>query len=130
MMAGRYRLDSLIGEGGFGRVYRGFDTWLERPVAVKVPRVDRPVTVPEVDLCRLEARKVARLKHPNIVAVHDVGQDEGTCFIVSEWIDGVDLASPDQEGPARIPRVRPDRGRGRRSPAHAHRMGFVHRAIR
>src|SRR5262249_15233121 len=51
MMAGRYRLDSLIGEGGFGRVYRGFDTWLERPVAVKVPRVDRPFTIPEVDLC-------------------------------------------------------------------------------
>ncbi len=130
MMAGRYRLDSLIGEGGFGRVYRGFDTWLERPVAVKVPRVDRPVTIPEVDLCRLEARKVARLKHPNIVAVHDVGQDDGTCFIVSEWIDGVDLAS----------RIKGDRPSFRESArivaevaealAHAHRMGFVHRDIK
>ena len=45
MMTGRYRLDSFMGEGGFGRVYQGFDTWLERPVAVKVPKVDRPVTV-------------------------------------------------------------------------------------
>jgi eukaryotic-like serine/threonine-protein kinase len=130
MMAGRYRLDALIGEGGFGRVYRGFDTWLERPVAVKVPRVDRPVTIPEVDLCRLEARKVARLRHPNIVAVHDVGQDDGTCFIVSEWIDGVDLA-------ARIEGDRPSSRESARIVAevaealgHAHRMGFVHRDIK
>src|SRR4051794_30327676 len=130
MMAGRYRLDSLIGEGGFGRVYRGFDTWLERPVAVKVPRVDRPVTIPEVDLCRLEARKVARLRHPNIVAVHDVGQDGGTCFIVSEWIDGVDLAT-------RIRRDRPSHPESARIAAevaealgHAHRAGYVHRDIK
>jgi serine/threonine protein kinase len=130
VMAGRYRLDSLIGEGGFGRVYRGFDTWLERPVAVKVPRVDRPVTTPELDLCRLEARKVARLRHPNIVAVHDVGQDEGTCFIVSEWIDGVDLAT-------RLKRDRPTFPESARIVAevaealgYAHRAGYVHRDIK
>src|SRR3954447_22915497 len=57
LLADRYRLDDLVGEGGFGRVYRAFDTWLERVVAVKVPRVDRPVTGGEVDQCRLEARK-------------------------------------------------------------------------
>jgi serine/threonine protein kinase len=130
MMAGRYRLDSLIGAGGFGRVYRGYDTWLERPVAVKVPRVDRSVTTPEVDLCRLEARKVARLRHPNIVAVHDVGQDGGTCFIVSEWIDGEDLAT-------RIKRDRPSARKSARIVAevaealgHAHRGGYVHLDIK
>jgi serine/threonine protein kinase len=129
-LAGRYRLDTLIGEGGFGRVYRGFDTWLERPVAVKVPRVDRAVTTPEVDLCRLEARKVARLRHPNIVAVHDVGQDSGTCFIVSEWIDGLDLAT-------RIERNRPTHRESARIVAevaealgHAHRAGYIHRDIK
>jgi eukaryotic-like serine/threonine-protein kinase len=130
MVAGRYRLDALIGEGGFGRVYRAFDTWLERPVAVKVPRVDRPVTLPEVDLCRLEARKVARLRHPNIVAVHDVGQDGGSCFIVSEWIEGVDLAT-------RIKAGRPGYRESARIAAEiaealgqAHRMGYVHRDIK
>ena len=59
MLADRYRLDVFEGEGGFGRVYKAFDTWLERPVAVKIPRVDRPVTGGEIDQCRIEARKVA-----------------------------------------------------------------------
>jgi serine/threonine protein kinase len=130
MMAGRYRLDALIGEGGFGRVYRSFDTWLERPVALKIPRVDRSVTGNEVDLCRLEARKVARLRHPNIVPVHDVGRDGETCFIVSEWIDGENLAVWIQRQPlsaregARI--VAEIAG----ALAHAHQRGFVHRDIK
>jgi serine/threonine protein kinase len=130
MMAERYRIDALIGEGGFGRVYRGYDTWLERPVAVKVPRVDRPVTGAEVDQCRLEGRKVARLRHPNIVPVHDVGREGTTCFIVSEWIDGEDLA-------ARIRDNRPAHQEAVRIVAevadaldHAHRAGFVHRDIK
>jgi serine/threonine protein kinase len=130
MMAGRYRLDSLSGEGGFGRVYHGFDTWLERPVALKIPKVVRSVTGNEIDLCRLEARKVARLRHPNIVPVHDVGRDGETCFIVSEWIDGENLA-------VRIQGERPSAREGARivaeiagALAHAHQHGFVHRDIK
>jgi serine/threonine protein kinase len=130
LLAGRYRLDALIGEGGFGRVYRGFDTWLERPVAVKVPRVDRAVTAGEVDLCRVEARKVARLRHPNIVPVHDVGREGSTCFIVGEWVEGVNLA-------ARIKTDRPDHRESARIVAeiaealqHAHAQGFVHRDVK
>jgi serine/threonine protein kinase len=130
MIGDRYRLDALIGEGGFGRVYRAFDAWLERPVAVKVPRVDRPVTGGEVDQCRIEARKVARLRHPNIVPVHDVGRDGSNCFIVGEWIEGTNLAV----------RIRTDRPGHRESArivaeiadalAHAHAAGFVHRDLK
>jgi serine/threonine protein kinase len=130
VLADRYRLDALIGEGGFGRVYRGFDTWLERPVAVKVPRVDRPVTGGEVDQCRREARNVARLRHPNIVPVHDVGREGSTCFIVGEWIEGTNLAT-------RIKTDRPGHRESARIVAevagalhHAHAQGYVHRDIK
>jgi eukaryotic-like serine/threonine-protein kinase len=130
LLADRYRLDALVGAGGFGRVYRGFDTWLERTVAVKVPRVDRPVTEGEVDQCRIEARKVARLRHPHIVPVHDVGREGATCFIVGEWVEGTNLATRIGEG-------RPDYREAARIVAevadalgHAHASGFVHRDIK
>jgi serine/threonine protein kinase len=129
-LADRYRLDTLIGVGGFGRVYKGFDTWLDRPVAVKVPKADRPVSVEEVDQCRIEAKKVARLRHPNIVPVHDVGKDGGSCFIVSEWIEGEDLANrikggrlPYQQAVQVVAEVADALG-------HAHARGYVHRDIK
>ena len=129
-LADRYRLDALIGIGGFGRVYRGFDTRLDRPVAVKIPKVDRPVGVEEVDQCRMEAKKVARLRHPNIVPVHDVGRDGGSCFIVSEWIEGENLASRIRDG--RLPHRQSARVVAEVADAlgHAHAHGYVHRDIK
>jgi eukaryotic-like serine/threonine-protein kinase len=130
LLADRYRLELLIGQGGFGLVYKAFDTWLERPVAVKIPRVDRPVTGGEVDQCRIEARKVARLWHPNIVPVHDVGRDGSNCFIVCEWVEGPNLAvfikerRPDHREAARIVAEIAD------ALVHAHAAGFVHRDIK
>ncbi len=88
-LAGRYRLDELIAEGGFAEVYRAYDTQLQRTVAVKLPKRGR---LESTDSFLAEARRVARLKHDNIVPVHDVGLEGDTCFIVTEYIEGGSLA--------------------------------------
>lgn len=87
-LAERYRLDDLIAEGGFAQVWRAYDLELQRNVAVKMPK---PSRLDSADAFMAEARRVARLKHPGIVPVHDVGRDAGTCFIVSEFVEGGNL---------------------------------------
>jgi serine/threonine protein kinase/serine phosphatase RsbU (regulator of sigma subunit) len=86
---GRYDIRGILGRGGFGAVYRGYDAQLDRHVAVKVP-VLKPTKDREGWFLR-EARQLAQLKHPGIVTVHDVGVHNGVCFIVSEFLDGPDL---------------------------------------
>ncbi len=87
----RYRIESLIAQGGFGRVYKAFDPELERHVAVKVPSRTGESNG-QVESLVEEARRVAKLRHPGIVSVHDVGKDDGSYFIVSELINGSSLA--------------------------------------
>jgi len=87
-LIGRYRLDNLIAEGGFAQVWRGYDLELHRAVAVKLPK---PSRLDSTEAFLAEARRVARLKHPGIVPVHDVGRADGTCFIVSEFVEGGSL---------------------------------------
>jgi tetratricopeptide (TPR) repeat protein len=87
---GRYRLVQQIGAGGFGLVFRGWDPELQREVAIKVPRADR---TDEANFLT-EGRAVARLRHPGIVQVFDVGTTEsGDCYLVSEFIEGESLES-------------------------------------
>ncbi len=88
---GRYRLDELVGTGGFGQVWRGYDPELQRVVAIKIPRFER-LSPHQTDAFVEEARKVAQLKHPGIVPVHDVGRNGEYCFIVSDFVEGSNLA--------------------------------------
>lgn len=91
-LIGRYRIERILGKGGFGIVYLAHDDQLQRHVAIKVPHptlVDRPE---DAEAYLKEARTVANLDHPNIVPVHDVGSsDQFPCFVVSKYIDGIDL---------------------------------------
>ncbi|TWT64344.1 protein kinase domain-containing protein [Rubinisphaera italica] len=87
VLADRYRLDSLLGSGGYGQVYKGQDLKLQRPVAVKIGHHRT-----SCDLLLDEARRVARLKHPGIVAVHDCGEHDGRMFLVFELVEGQSLA--------------------------------------
>ena len=89
---GRYRVSRVLGEGGFGRVYLARDDQLERLVAIKVPRAERVATPDEVADYLAEARTLAKLDHPQIVPVYDVGRtNDGLCFVVSKYIEGSDL---------------------------------------
>jgi serine/threonine protein kinase/formylglycine-generating enzyme required for sulfatase activity len=128
---GRYRIRSVLGEGGFARVYLAFDEQLERLVAVKVPH-RRLVPGPEAAESYLaEARAAAQLDHPNIVPVYDVGSaPDCPCFIVSKFIEGRTLAE-------RIKEQWPTFAEAERLIAtvaealhHAHQRGVVHRDVK
>src|ERR1019366_1082797 len=89
---GRYRVQKILGKGGFGLVYLAHDDQLDRLVAIKVAHA-RLLSRPEdAEAYLTEARTVASLDHPNIVPVYDVGSTEQfPCFVVSKYIDGTDL---------------------------------------
>jgi predicted ATPase/class 3 adenylate cyclase/predicted Ser/Thr protein kinase len=89
---GRYRVESILGQGSFGIVYLAHDEQLDRHVAVKVPHA-KLVSQPEDAAAYLdEARIVASLDHPHIVPVYDVGSDaQFPCFLISKYIEGANL---------------------------------------
>src|SRR5437016_2359285 len=90
---GRYRIERVLGEGGFGRVYLAHDDQLDRAVAIKVPRQNRFFRQTEAEAYLAEARLVAGLDHSGIVPVHDVGTTtDGRCYVVSKLVEGRDLA--------------------------------------
>jgi serine/threonine protein kinase len=88
---GRYQVRHALGAGGFGTVYLGHDSQLDRPVAIKVLQTRSGLSQAEAGRFLQEARRLARLRHPGIVAVHDVGEHEGRIYLVSDYLDGPDL---------------------------------------
>lgn len=92
LLGGRYRLRNQIARGGMTDVFLGQDTLLSRPVAIKRLFPEFATDPSFVERFRREATAAANLNHPNIVAVYDWGSDEGTYFIVMEYIEGQSLA--------------------------------------
>jgi eukaryotic-like serine/threonine-protein kinase len=131
VLSGRYRLESKLGSGGMSTVYLARDGTLERWVAVKVMHREISDQPDQLERFRREARAVAQLSHPNVVAVIDAGEDGGHPYIVFEFVDGETLKQ-------RIERVGPlpvdeatayaiEIGRGLAA-AHARRL--VHRDVK
>jgi serine/threonine protein kinase len=130
ILSDRYRLDSVLGEGGFAVVWRGFDLELQRSVAIKIPKPSRWFSPEQLARVLAEARRLARLRHPGIAAVHDVVHQGSTCFIVSDLIEGENLAE-------RLRKSRPSPNKSARIVAdlaeilnYAHHEGFVHRDLK
>jgi WD40 repeat protein/tRNA A-37 threonylcarbamoyl transferase component Bud32 len=91
-VVGRFELMGAVGTGAFGAVYKARDTRLDRIVAVKIPRAGNLGDPKDRDRFLREARSAAQLRHPAIVPVHEVGEHEGTPYIVSDFIAGVTLS--------------------------------------
>ena len=90
---GKYEIRGILGQGAFGKVYRGYDPQLDREVAIKVPvtKGGKPHSDNLLQEFQQEARNLARLNHTGIVTVHDVTVEDGVCYIVSEFLEGPDL---------------------------------------
>ena len=88
---GRYAVRRSLGAGGFGEVYLGHDTVLHWPVAIKMLHAGSTPLRGEGDPALQEARTLAHLRHPGIVAIHDVGVHAGQMYVVSDYLDGPDL---------------------------------------
>ncbi|MEI6225396.1 MAG: serine/threonine-protein kinase, partial [Deltaproteobacteria bacterium] len=130
-VVGRFHLQRMIGRGGFGVVFEAFDSELERTVAFKAIRPGGGARRTfQADWLRLEAMAAARLSHPGIVTLHDVGTAEGGPYIVMERLHGETLQDRLERGPL------PPREAVRialevaRALGHAHESGVVHRDLK
>jgi predicted ATPase/predicted Ser/Thr protein kinase len=122
----RYQIDTLIGKGGMGEVYRGHDMLLKRDVAIKVLSGPDLSNQSYARLLR-EAQSAAQLNHPNIVSIYDAGEFEGTPFIVMEHVDGESLRSIQNLDEQRIISISQQICAALE---HAHAKGIIHRDIK
>ncbi|HET6997735.1 MAG TPA: protein kinase [Solirubrobacterales bacterium] len=91
VLSGRYKLEAKLGSGGMSTVYLAKDGTLDRDVAVKVMHREMSEQPDQLERFRQEARAVAKLSHPNVVAVIDAGEDSGHPYIVFEYVEGETL---------------------------------------
>ena len=126
-----YELLTELGAGGFGRVYRVRDLHLERIVALKVlhPLLIQDPAV--VERFRREAQLAARLNHPNLVSIYEIGGRAGLIWYTMEFVDGPNLAQlVESDGPLPFPKMLRLMREGLGALSHAHGTGLVHRDIK
>lgn len=131
---GKYRIDSVLGKGAMGVVYKAFDPFIERVVALKTIRKELFSDAEQDEIVgrfKKEAQAAGRLNHPNIVAVYDYGEDPDSAYIAMEFVDGTPLntlmVADRPTAPARVASWMADL---LRALAYAHERGVVHRDIK
>ena len=130
LLAGRYQIEAALGQGGMGAVYRARQPKLDRPVALKLLAVPAGGGGIFAERFHREARLLARLNHPGIVAVHDYGEAGGFFYLLMEYVDGVNLRQAMRAGrftPAQalalVPKIC-------EALQYAHDEGILHRDIK
>ena len=126
---GRFDLVEEVGSGGFGSVWRARDRELGRNVAVKLAHRDRVSAIEAEDLFH-EARATAKLNHPGIVRVLEVGLEDGRAYIVTEYVDGPDLADWMETRPVGPREAAQLCIKIAEALEHAHEAGIVHRDLK
>jgi serine/threonine-protein kinase len=131
IVAGRYRIDEVIGEGGMATVYRATQTLTERVCAIKIMNATF-VKEPTVhERFRREAKNAQRLAHPNIIEIFDQGDTEdGTAYIAMELLRGKGLAELIAKGAVELPRALHIMAQLARGIARAHDLGVIHRDLK
>jgi serine/threonine protein kinase len=129
---GRFAINRQLATGGMGVVYEAEDRELGRKIAIKLLRTSLPGADDDddresVDALMREAQTLAKLDHPNVVAVHEVGRLEGEVWVAMEFIEGQTLRQWLRERPREWPEVRDALVQAGRGLAAAHRAGLVHR---
>ncbi len=125
-LVNRYRIDTELGHGGMGVVYQGYDTFLNRPVAIKAISASNINSEARSRLLS-EARAVAKLNHPNIVTVYDALEEDGVPFIIMELVEGHSLRFNYFVG---FPKVIDYIRQICAALVHAHGKGVIHRDIK
>src|SRR5919204_1050322 len=127
---GPYEIVALIRAGGMGEVYKARDTRLDRTVAIKI----LPETLAGDPQFRerfdREARAISQLTHPNICVLHDVGHQDGTDYLVMEYLDGQTLADRIAKGPIPLNEALTIAIQIAGALDHAHRAGITHRDLK
>jgi serine/threonine protein kinase len=127
---GHYRLESKLGEGGMGVVYKARDTHLDRPVAIKVLPPEAVVNLERKRRFVQEAKAASALNHPNIVTMHDIGLEGGVDFMVMEYLSGNTLEARLRDGLLPLGEVIEYAAQAAAALGAAHAIGIVHRDIK
>ena len=128
---GRYRIEKVLGKGGFGLVYLAHDEQLDRLVAIKVPHAKLISKPEDAEAYLAEARTVANLDHAHIVPVFDVGStDDCPCYVVSKYIEGADLTKKLKASRLKYRNAAELVATVAEALHYAHKQGLVHRDVK